>query len=501
MRKIFLDNLPHKYGIGANKDKLVVNWKSSVGYEIKFIYDNIKGEIKILNYYIKNKQLYLQIEYNFNIYDIHISSLKECRLANVLNLINHKYTYQIGDILKTNTGELCILKQIRIKDNKDWNRKGYKYKCLVCGYVGNILEQTLKRNNGCPICGCNKTVKGINDMYKTNPSLASLLANPEDGYRHSQNSNYKVDWKCPYCSYIIKNKRISTVNKYGLSCPKCGDGISYPEKIMFNVLEQLNIDFIYQLTKTNKEWCKTYRYDFYFKINNEEYIIETHGIQHYSNITSFKSCNGRNLQEEQENDKFKKGLAIKNGIKSENYIVIDCRKSELEWIKNNILKSKLNNIFDLSKINWLKCHKYACSSLVRQICDLWNSGIRSTKEISEMTKISRSVVIKYLKQGNELKWCNYNPKYNMSQTYKKAIKKTSKKVICLNNKQIFVSLSQATHRTGINNIYKCCKGKTTYSGKDPITKEKLHWMYYDEYIEKYNNQINNANENIYKNIN
>ena len=248
MRKVFTDNLPHKYGIGANKDKLVVNWKNSVGYEIKFIYDNIKGKIKILNYYIKNKQLYLQIEYNFSIYDIHTSSLKECHLANVLNLINHKYTYQIGDILKTNTGELCILKQIRIKDNKDWNRKGYKYKCLVCGYVGNILEQTLKRNNGCPICGCNKTVKGINDMYKTNPSLASLLANPEDGYRHSQNSNYKVDWKCPYCSYIIKNKRISTVNKYGLSCPKCGDGISYPEKIMFNVLEQLNIDFIYQVT-------------------------------------------------------------------------------------------------------------------------------------------------------------------------------------------------------------------------------------------------------------
>ena len=49
---------------------------------------------------------------------------------------------------------------------------------------------------------------------------------------------------------------------------------------------------------------------------------------------------GRTLEEEQENDELKKSLAIKNGIKD--YLVIDCRESEMEFIKSNILKSQLN---------------------------------------------------------------------------------------------------------------------------------------------------------------
>ena len=38
---------------------------------------------------------------------------------------------------------------------------------------------------------------------------------------------------------------------------------------------QLNIDFIKEYSKTNDMWCSKYRYDFYFKLNNEKYIVET----------------------------------------------------------------------------------------------------------------------------------------------------------------------------------------------------------------------------------
>lgn len=136
---------------------------------------------------------------------------------------------------------------------------------------------------------------------------------------------------------------------------------------------------------------------------NEQYIVETHGIQHYE-----QSNKGRSLEEEQKNDRFKKELALKNGIKEENYIVIDCRYSDLEFIKRNILYSSLSNFYDLNKINWDKVEGFALSSRVKEACDSWNGGIHNTTQIGVIMKLNRSTISNYLKKGNELKWCEYN---------------------------------------------------------------------------------------------
>ena len=62
----------------------------------------------------------------------------------------------------------------------------------------------------------------------------------------------------------------------------------------------------------------------------------------------------------------------------------------------------------------------------------------------------------------------------------------SKKVICLDTKQIFDSGIDAQEWCGTSSkaICKCCRGNSKSSGKHPITGEKLHWMYYDEYLEQ-----------------
>ena len=59
-RFIYLDELPKKYGIGANKNKLVIDWKNSVGYKVKFFYNDIEGYIKIIGYNIKSGKLNLE---------------------------------------------------------------------------------------------------------------------------------------------------------------------------------------------------------------------------------------------------------------------------------------------------------------------------------------------------------------------------------------------------------------------------------------------------------
>lgn len=159
--------------------------------------------------------------------------------------------------------------------------------------------------------------------------MVKYLVNKNDAYTHTYCSNKKVLCKCPNCGYE-KEVGLHLLYRQGFSCPKCSDGISYPEKVMFNLLEQLNMTFITQVNKRNLNWCDKYLYDFYFKLNGQEYIIETHGLQHYKEIG--KNSNWGSLKETQQNDKNKRELAIHNGIKEENYIVIDCRYSNLEFI-------------------------------------------------------------------------------------------------------------------------------------------------------------------------
>ena len=58
VRKVFLDELPRKYGFGVNKDKLLIDWGNSIGYKIRFIYDNIKSKVEIVGYNNKTRKLH-----------------------------------------------------------------------------------------------------------------------------------------------------------------------------------------------------------------------------------------------------------------------------------------------------------------------------------------------------------------------------------------------------------------------------------------------------------
>src|SRR5206468_9685999 len=135
-------------------------------------------------------------------------------------------------------------------------------------------------------------------------------------------------------------------------------------------------------------------------------IIEVHGIQHYTK--SFKRSDGRtrSLKEEQENDTLKENLAKQNGIIY--YIIFDCSISNIDYIKNSVLNnSHFLDLFNLSNVNWTECHKFACKSLVKDACDLWNEG-NNAVNIGNKMKLSHSTIVNYLKQGSQIGWCNYD---------------------------------------------------------------------------------------------
>jgi group I intron endonuclease len=62
----------------------------------------------------------------------------------------------------------------------------------------------------------------------------------------------------------------------------------------------------------------------------------------------------------------------------------------------------------------------------------------------------------------------------------------AKTIICLETLQIFTTIKDASEWCS-GDVYRNLKGKSKSAGKHPITKEKLHWMYYSDYLTQQNN--------------
>lgn len=340
-----------------------------------------------------------------------------------------------------------------------------------CGHEWDTIVRHRSKGTDCPYCSNVITLKGFNDMWVTNPELASLLANPEDGYKYMQNSHKKLDWKCPKCKEIVKNKAIRSINNQGLSCLKCVDGKSYPEKILTNVLNELDIE--YENEKTFK-WSKGKRFDFLLSINSSSIIIEIHGAQH-SVDRGFERTGGRTIEEEQANDKFKEELAKENGI--EHYIVIDARYSDFEYIKNNILDSELSKLINLNEINWTKINNLSESSIVKIVCDLWNDGFKSIKLICEKSNLNRNTVSRYLKRGNLLGWCDYKNINGAEYTKRKVVRMSLDGNVVVKYSSITDAKikNNFKHHSGISRV---CRG-ITKSYKNYL------WMYLEDYEKQY----------------
>jgi hypothetical protein len=157
----------------------------------------------------------------------------------------------------------------------------------------------LKDGQGCSVCSNKKIIKGINDISSTNPETLKFFVNINDVYKHSYGSDKEVECRCPNCD----NKRFIKINvlcKEGFICPICGDGKSYPEKFIAELLKQLNVQFTKEkifpwsrnIAHINLKLSGNKRYDFYFKFNDKKYITEANGRQHYEE-NCFSSCDGR----------------------------------------------------------------------------------------------------------------------------------------------------------------------------------------------------------------
>ena len=287
----------------------------------------------------------------------------------------------------------------------------------------------------CPVCCNNKIIKGINDIGTLRPDLIQYFENKSEVYIYGPGSNQYTNFICPTCKEKYR-RRISHVADFGLSCKKCGDHISYPNKFIYELLTQLqnNNNFSiypehifewskYAICDYNNSLSGEKRYDFVVTTNNATIIIENHGMQHYDDNNFFNKNHGS----EHDNDVFKHNLAIHNHIDEYNYIVLDCRYSNVDWIKKSVMNSQLPIIFNftINDIDWDKCVLATKKNYVEVVINIWNNGFHDLSYISENMGVSVATVRRLLRIGSKCGLCDYG-------------NNVQKPILCLDNGYVFL---------------------------------------------------------------
>lgn len=247
----------------------------------------------------------------------------------------------------------------------------------------------------------------------------------EQASNYTRCSHNKFTPKCPHCGRIYDYQITPNIlyHRKHISCI-CQDGITIPNKIIRNLMEQAkklhlikNYQKEYLLLDENNEKRK---FDMYFQaLDGSEYLVEMDGglhgylLQKYSDtVKKFK----KDISELSYADLMKNNIAKAIGIP---LIRIDCYKSDVEYIKDNIYKSLLSSLIDLNSIDWNEVSDICFTNLMFEICkykadheDIFAS------EAAEIFGLDRSTINHYWKTGNKIGLCSYDSSKELSRRNK-----------------------------------------------------------------------------------
>ena len=322
------------------------------------------------------------------------------------------------------------------------------HRCKLDGHEWYICPNNILGKNGCPVCG-GKTIgcapKYLNSIWASEyREFFSQYMTEEQMKTTMPNCSKKMNLPCPNCGEL-KNISPNVLIRGRFGCI-CGDGQSFPNKFVYNVLKQLKLEVKQEYSP---EWAGRFRYDDYIEQYN--IIVENHGIQHYEECP----LTTRTLEDEQQNDLMKYNLAKEHGVKD--YIVIDCRQPTAQWIKNSIMASELPKILNFveSDVNWIDAMAYATHSLVKTAANMFNDGLKICHIATKLQK-DEHTIRHWLKRAAQAGWCDYVPK-------------KPKSIYCVEMNTTFYSkrsAAMAAH-TSAASINRHLKGDYQYAGVHP----------------------------------
>jgi len=341
--------------------------------------------------------------------------------------------------------------------------------CPVCLSEYQQVVYSKTAGCGCPICS-GKIVNQHNSIENTAPEIVDYMLDKNNAKIFTKYSDKKIDWKCPYCDTIIKNKQIKRITQFGLKCPQCSDGTSYPERIMANILAFLKLEYIHD---TSLCFSENKRYDFFLPEYNA--IVEMHGLQHYSE-NGFETAGGDNLKTVKQNDDKKKYIAIKNNIA--HYVVIDSRESKIEWIRNEIEKNDFFSQFDINSLDWEYIDFKSKNSKKVECLNMYLSGLYDFKNLANYFKVDYGTILTWIKSWSSIGKCIY-------------IKNDQKRKII----QLDKKLNVIKEWDSISEARKIYKNVMKVLNKERSNSKGYIFIYEDEY----ENFINNNKIELYQN--
>lgn len=470
-----------QWSLIKNKENMPYNSKGKINWKDIRIKDTIRIDYIYMNIYniynfevieeVNKSSIKIKcIETNVEDY-IATDKLKNKKIGKFTKDITRDYKYNIGQILCDNKRNLIILDREKRNSihKKNTYIKWYKCLCNNCGWNECWIEESkIKKGSNCPCCEGRVCVKGINDIATVRPDLIKYFVNIEDAYTHTLNSNEEVLTRCIDCGYE-KLKKICYLSERGFCCNQCTDKISYPNKFLAQFCHQLKE--LNEIKEYELEYCPDYlgkkRNDACLTLLNEDRIVVEMdgGLGHEGGVQYRKAK--RTLEESIRIDNWKEEQNLLHKIKT---IRINCFKSEVEYIKSNIINSELNKLFDISKIDWKKCEEFARKNLIKEICILYSNYVEEKKDYPSLAdfkkfyniSFSNSTISVWLKIGNNIGWCIYKPKIVKPKNSKEHCR--SKSVICIDiyNKtnRIWHCARDAEREYGIssNNISRYCRG-------------------------------------------
>lgn len=262
--------------------------------------------------------------------------------------------------------------------------------------------QTNSSAKWCPYCS-NKAVKqGVNDLATLRPDLVQYFKSVDDAKDVVLQSGKTVELECPDC-HTIKRIKVQTLVCDGFHCLYCNSIASYPNKFCRALLTALPVEE-YEFEYI-RDWTQGRRYDGYFKYENKKYLLEFDGLQHYTD------SHWGAKEKQSENDELKNNLAKINGFK---LIRIDCKDTSFVYMKDQIYKSELSELFELDSIDWDKLFQKASVGVIKEIADFYNTHHLTNSDIAKQLHYSRTTVKTCLKKASEIGLIDYK-----SNRYKK----------------------------------------------------------------------------------
>jgi len=206
-------------------------------------------------------------------------------------------------------------------------------------------DSLLHKSSKCPYCNNIKSIGYVNDYLTRNPQILKYIKDADQLDRDKIKSSSRVICVCPECGFE-KEYTLSNLVGYGFYCDRCSVSNSLPNRILAAIIAAQK-DYIeeYKLEFSSPQTLNKI-YDAYIKIQGINYLVEMDGIQHFSDSPESSFFNSYAIQKEV--DSLKDQIAKDNRFE---LIRINCRESNFDFIKNNLLLSKLSDLLNLSNAN------------------------------------------------------------------------------------------------------------------------------------------------------